>query len=127
MPQIGTDKHRFGLHPTIVTRRKQPFNPFYALLVIVGVTFTITACAYALMMVRATRPDRDYAAEFGLSKEGGLMKLLDERGMEIMGVEVLLLAVATVGAIGLDQWRGKREVRPGGPEGNSPGREAGDH
>jgi hypothetical protein len=40
--------------------------------------------------------------------ESGLMKLLDERGMEIMGVEVLLLAVTTVGAIGLDQWRGSR-------------------
>jgi hypothetical protein len=37
------------------------------------------------------------------------MKLLDQRGMEIMGVEVLILAVATVGAIGLDQWRSKRD------------------
>jgi hypothetical protein len=111
-----------------VRRPKQPFNPFYTLLVIVGVAFTITACAYALMMVRATQPEPDYAAEFDLSdNESGLMKLLDERGMEIMGVEVLLLALATVGAIGLDQWRGSREARPGGPEGNSPGREAGVH
>ena len=110
-----------------MAKRKQPFNPFYVLLVIVGVAFTITACAYALMMVRATQPERNYAAEFGRSdKEGGLMMLLDERGMEILGVEVLILAVATVGAIGLDQWRGGRAQRPGGPEGNSPGRQAGD-
>jgi hypothetical protein len=111
-----------------VAQRKQPFNPFYALLVIVGVTFTITACAYALMMVRATRPDSSVAAGSNspVEEEGALMRLLDQRGMEIMGVEVLMLAVATVGAIGLDQWRGNRDVRPEGTE-NSPGREAGVH
>jgi hypothetical protein len=99
------------LHPTIVAKQKQPFNPFYALLVIVGVAFTITSCAYALLMVRATRPDASGAAgsvSLG-GEEGGLMKLLDERGMEILGVEVFLLALATVGAIGLDQWRVGRE------------------
>jgi hypothetical protein len=55
------------------------------------------------------------------------MKLLDERGMEILGFEVLLLALATVGAIGFDQWRGDRAPRPVGPEGKSSGREAGEH
>ena len=97
-----------------MAKSKQPFNPFYALLVIVGIAFTITACAYALMMVRATQPEHNYAAKFELSDtEGGLMKLLDERGMEIMGIEVLILAVATVGAIAVDQWRGNRELKNG--------------
>jgi hypothetical protein len=96
-----------------VSKRKQPFNPFYAALIVFGVAFTVTACAYALMMVRATQPmpadSADSASSLG---ETGLMKVLDERGMEILGVEVLLLAVATVGAIGLDQYRSHRQATP---------------
>lgn len=110
-----------------MSKRKQPFNPFYAALLIVGVAFTVTACAYALMMVRATRPvSSDSTESVSLVGETGLMKLLDERGMEILGAEVFLLALATVGAIGLDQYRSGRAIRPGGPAGNSPGRQAGD-
>ena len=92
-------------------KQKQPFNPFYAALIVFGVAFTITACAYSLMMVRSTQPaSSDSANSASLGGETGLMKLLDERGMEILGVEVLLLAVATVGAIGLDQYRSHRQV-----------------
>jgi uncharacterized membrane protein YphA (DoxX/SURF4 family) len=97
---------------TVVAKQKQSFNPYYAALIVIGVAFTITACGYALMMLRATRPVRaDSAEAASMLEETGLMRLLDERGMEIMGVEVLLLAMATAGAIGLDQWRGKRESR----------------
>ena len=97
-----------------MAKQKQPFNPFYAALITVGVAFTVTACAYALLMVRATRPQDSYNAEATLSpgKETGLMELLDKRGMEILGVEILLLAVATAGAIGLDQYRTSRSVSP---------------
>ena len=96
-----------------MAKRKQPFNPFYAALILFGVAFTITACAYALMMVRATHPAYSDAADSAsLLGETGFMKLLDERGMEILGAEVLLLAMATVGAIGLDQYRSGRQVAP---------------
>ncbi len=107
-----------------MAKQKQPFNPFYAALIIVGVAFTVTACAYALLMVRATRPQDSYTAAAALSpdEESTLMELLDQRGMEILGVEVLLLAVATAGAIGLDQYRSGRAHRPGGPAGTSTGR-----
>ncbi|MEX2142066.1 MAG: hypothetical protein WD894_22560 [Pirellulales bacterium] len=96
-----------------MAKQKQPFNPFYAALIVFGVAFTITACAYALMMVRATQPISSDSADSGsLAGETGLMKLLDERGVEILGVEVLLLAFATVGAIGLDQYRSHRQIAP---------------
>jgi hypothetical protein len=96
-----------------MAKRKQPFNPFYAALILVGVAFTITACGYALMMLRATRPDSSDSSETSVAVEAaGLMTLLDERGMEILGVEVLLLAVATAGAIGLDQYRQSRSNLP---------------
>ena len=97
---------------SFVARQKHPFNPFYAVLIVVGVAFTITACAYALLMVRATQPVSSDSADFSSSLgESGLMKLLDKRGMEILGVEVLLLALATVGAIGLDQYRDRRSPK----------------
>jgi hypothetical protein len=81
---------------------------------VVGVAFTITACAYALMMVRATQPIPSDSTRFGsVVEESALMKLLDERGMEILGAEILLLALATVGAIGLDQYRSSRKEEPG--------------
>jgi hypothetical protein len=124
---MGTDEHRFGqrnnvdaakVHPAIAKRR-EAFNPFYVALLVLGIAFTVTASAYTVMIVRATK------VTSGATEDGGLMQLLHARGMEIMGVEVLLLGVATVGAIGLDQWRTRRLLRSKGPEGNSPGREAG--
>ncbi len=86
---------------------KVPFNPFYACLVVLGVAFTLTACAYAVMAYRATRLSHNASAESSMlpAEESGLMNLLDQHGMTIMGAEVLLLGVATVGAIGLDQYR----------------------
>jgi hypothetical protein len=89
-----------------VKKQKQAFNPFYAALVLVGIAFTVTACAYAVMMFRATR----FTGRESAGEQSRLMSLLDERGMEILGIEVLLLGVATVGAIGLDQYRIKRDA-----------------
>jgi hypothetical protein len=82
-----------------VSKQKQPFNPFYLLLVLVGIAFTVTACAYAVMMFRATR----FTGRESAGEPSALMSVLDERGMEILGIEVLLLGVATVGAIGLER------------------------
>jgi hypothetical protein len=71
------------------------------------------------LMVRATQPVSSGSTGFASSLgETGLMKLLDERGMEILGVEVLLLALSTAGAIGLDQYRSGR--KPGPSEAESP-------
>jgi multisubunit Na+/H+ antiporter MnhB subunit len=84
---------------------KQSSNPFYAVLVLLGVTFAVTACAYALMTYRALDVRLDSA------HENGLMRMLANHGAVIMGVEVLLLSVATLGAIALDQLRLSRAQR----------------
>jgi hypothetical protein len=88
-----------------MARAKAPINPFYAILTVVGVAFTITACAYGVLLLRATR---------GLTAEGseapGLMRLLDLHGLSILAAELGLLGLCTIGAIWLDHVRGQREM-----------------
>jgi hypothetical protein len=98
-----------------MAKAKEPFNPFYACLVVLGVAFTVTACAYAVMAYRATHLSNNSSVESSVlpTEESRLMTLLDKHGMAIMGAEVLLLGIATVGAIGLDQYRLSRaETEP---------------
>jgi hypothetical protein len=60
-----------------VSKTKQSFNPFYLLAMLFGIVFTITACAFGLMMLRSIRPE-------GLPQAGdpgfGLMDLLSQHG-----------------------------------------------
>ena len=74
----------------------KPFNPFYAVLVVVGVAFVVTACAYGVMTVRGLDP---HAAD-----EGGLVGLMDRHGLSILVAELVLLGVLTVLAIGTDNY-----------------------
>jgi hypothetical protein len=90
-------------------------NPFYAALVLLGVAFTVTACAYAVMTYRALDVRLESAAE-----KNGLMSVLSSHGAAILGIEVLLLAIATVGAIGLDQYRQIRAQRDSSNEEKQP-------
>ncbi len=89
----------------MMTRQsKEPINPFYVLAGICGVAFTITACAYGMLMLRSNR-----AAEFAPAGEHGLMNLLDRHGAAILSGEVALLAIFSIAAIGLDHYRGKKQ------------------
>jgi len=89
-----------------VAKPKSPFNPFYALLVLLGIAFTITACAYTVMSFRANKLDLNPQEN---ADDEGLMNLLRQRGGTIMAIEVALLGVTTVAAIGLDQFRQNRD------------------
>ena len=87
-----------------MSKSKEPNNPFYVVTAVVGVAFTITACGYGLLMLRANRAAASLASE----PLHPLMNLLDKHGILILGIEVGLLAVASVSAIVLDHYRGKR-------------------
>lgn len=90
---------------------RKAFNPFYVLLVIVGVAFTVTACAYGVMTVRdmrATEPTpRDAPGE-------PLMALLRERGGTVLMVQIAILAVASIGAMATDDYWRRREAAASG-------------
>ncbi|HWB09548.1 MAG TPA: hypothetical protein VG826_10000 [Pirellulales bacterium] len=74
------------------------FNPFYALLVALGIAFALTACAYSVMTLRAVRPQNEEAGG------GALIEFLDKHGGRLMAGELALLGMASVGAIATDRY-----------------------
>ena len=78
--------------------RKQ-VNPFYIILVIVGVAFVITATSYGVMAFIATRNPGAIALS-----EHPLWELMDEHGVTIMGVELALLAISSFAAMATDSY-----------------------
>ncbi len=114
-----------------MAKKKSRSNPFYLLLVIFGIAFSLTACAYGVMAFRAVRG----ADVLGLKEQGAtdrrpmndshpnshaparetpggkaLLAFLDEHGTALLSVELALLALAPVGAIGTDgYWNSRGE------------------
>ncbi len=82
-------------------------NPFYPLLGIVGILFTVTATSYCLSVLRGVRPET--AADSGSHP---IEQLMDRHGTAILTGELALLAIATFGAIALDQPAGERGRGP---------------
>ncbi len=95
-----------------VARLKQPSNPFYGLLVVVGFVFCVTACAYGLMVLKTTRVAESRQADQAPNPSGeALLHWMDQHGMLTMGIELGILGVATVGAIWLDSRRAASELQ----------------
>lgn len=79
-------------------------NPFYALLGVVGVIFTLTAVSSCLTVLRGVRPET--AASRGSHP---LERLLDRHGTALLAGELVVLAIATAGAVAVDHADGQRE------------------
>jgi hypothetical protein len=88
-----------------VAKAKAPVNPFYVLVVVFGVVFVITACAYGTMAYRAIAPAVDAQA-----RDQGLMGFLDRYGVQLLGIELAVLGAASLGAMWLDQVRSRRDA-----------------
>jgi hypothetical protein len=84
-------------------------NPFYPLLVVVGLVFAITACGFAVMTVRGINPSN----EFDPAIQGGLIPFFQEYGFTALMIELAVLALATFGAIATDEMWADRTDRPG--------------
>ena len=85
---------------------KKSFNPFYALLVPAGFVFVVTAFAYGYMAFQAVNMVR---AEAGRQAGHPLFQWLRTNGDMTMLVELAVLAVLTVAAIGTDRFWDKSE------------------
>tara|TARA_B100000530_G_C15930531_1_gene476670 strand:+ start:747 stop:1112 length:366 start_codon:yes stop_codon:yes gene_type:complete len=87
-------------------------NPFYVLLVIAGTCFGLTAIAYGVMASAYAKASEDPDAETILAEfeQHPLYRTLDNHGVTIMLIELVMLAIFTVAAIGLDTSRDKRHV-----------------
>lgn len=90
----------------------KPFNPFYPLLVVAGLAFAITACAYAVMTVKMLQPAG--AAEIREATTG-LLFFLDRYGLTLLLSELGVLAVFTFAAIGTDDYWIRRSLSTSEP------------
>lgn len=80
-------------------------NPCYFLLVVVGVAFAVTACAYFVMALHGDRAARAGEVQVAV----GLLGYLQRNGNWILGIELALLALLTCGAIATDDYWTRRE------------------
>lgn len=79
---------------------KQPTNPFYPALIVVGTVFAITACAYGVMTVRMLNPAGAH--------EAGMVQFMDTYGLMFLVGELALLGLFTFAAMGTDDYWTKR-------------------
>ncbi len=89
---------------------RSSFNPFYMLLTLVGALFCVTACAYGVLAFLSLRGP----AEIDVQKSS-LLAFLSLHGEKLLLGEVLMLALATIGAIMSDQ----RAAAPKPPDDSS--------
>jgi hypothetical protein len=89
-----------------VARQREAFNPFYAVLIVAGIAFAITACAYGVMTFVSLRGAEAGQNPAALNSSVG--KFMNDHGEALLGGELLLLAVATVGAISTDRYWQRR-------------------
>jgi len=102
-----------------VAKEKAPSNPFYSVLVIVGVLFVLTACSYFVMTLQGREASYgrgllpgDNTAEAGdapANRDASVNKaeftrFMDQYGFTLLMVELGVLAVATFAAIGTDEY-----------------------
>jgi hypothetical protein len=86
---------------------KKSANPFYAVLIVVGLVFVITAAAYGVMATRESRaaisgePVADHA----------LMRWMHDHGNTALLTELVILGAATFGAIATDDYWQRRAER----------------
>lgn len=92
-----------------VPAKKKAKNPFYVLLGIAGTVFGLTAIAYA-MMAAIAQFDPARGMEM-MEAEQGLLPLMHRHGVSMLVVELIVLAILTVLAIGTDSfWDRRGEV-----------------
>jgi hypothetical protein len=79
--------------------QKKAFNPFYVLLVILGVIFGVTACLYGVMIVKMST-----AVGVAANANSPVLRLMSEHGLTIMLVELGLLGIACFAAMATDSY-----------------------
>jgi hypothetical protein len=90
-------------------RRSQKFaNPFYGLLIVVGVTFALTAVAYGVMAWREAATVRAADEHSSSAEKHPLTDWMSRHGNTALVIELSLLAVCTFGAIGTDEYWQRR-------------------
>jgi hypothetical protein len=86
----------------------EPRNPFYLLLLLVGLTFIVTVLAYAVIPVMEQK-----AMDAGtMPPPSPFRQALKQDGWKWVLAEVAALVVLGLASMGLDRWRRWRAERP---------------
>jgi hypothetical protein len=93
----------------VAKSKRQASNPFYVLLLVVGVAFALTACAYGWSARLKLDPQT-------FDRNPAFIALVDRYGMPSMIVELGLLTVLTFLAIGTDEFWERRAQRTTGKD-----------
>jgi hypothetical protein len=89
--------------------KRKAFNPFYPLLVLTGVLFTVTAFAYGLLLYRLLHPALVVA---GPEDGGSLMVLMHRHGTSLLVIELAALATFALLAMATDRYWSRMSHRP---------------
>ncbi|MFN7811187.1 MAG: hypothetical protein ACK5SI_00805 [Planctomycetia bacterium] len=81
---------------------RPPRNPFSILLGAAGIAFTITAMSYSVAVLRGVRPETVWQSRSSLDT------FIDRYGTTLLVGELVVLAIATVGAVAHDTRSGGR-------------------
>lgn len=92
-----------------MAKQKKVINPFYVLLLVVGVAFVITACAYGVMAVKMLDPV-EVTEDARSSRD--FVTFFDQHGMTLLLAEIGALAVLTFAAIATDDYWQRRAAQP---------------
>ena len=101
-----------------MVRPQTTSNPFYVVLLVVGLVFVLTACSYFVMTLQAREasygrslPPRDNMPESNMpesrdasAQSTDFADFMDQYGFTLLMVELGLLAAATFAAIGTDEY-----------------------
>lgn len=88
-------------------------NPFYTLLIPVGLVFVVTVCAYGVMAHLAVNVTPQDAAS---RAEHPLLVWLKHYGTQAVFIELAILAVLTIAAIVTDSWWTDLDKHAGGED-----------
>jgi len=86
-------------------------NPFYIVLGVIGFTFTITAASYCLSVLRGIRPQATLT-----EKSHPLEEIMDRHGTSLLAGQLVILAIATVGAVAVDHVNGQNKPNSRQPQ-----------
>ena len=89
-----------------MAKQLKVFNPFYLLLMIVGVVFAFTAFGYGVMAVKMVEPHKLTA------QDRTFVAFFDEHGTKLFLAEIVVLALFTLLAMVTDGfWTRRAELR----------------
>jgi len=88
----------------VSSKERKKKNPFYTLLIWVGILFAVTATSYGVMTVSFLRASEEITEATGPEDNyHPLFHFLDENGFDLMLAELGMLGVLTFAAIAYDE------------------------